>query len=451
MAADNAEAGVDYFCKAVELDGANAQAYLSLGAAMFKLKQYRACLECIDKVLVLDSECAEAYNNQGLALKALGKNQDAIASFDKAIALQAHFPEAYLNLAAAYRSERRLTAALESIQKAIAQKPDYAQAHSNQGNIYQDLHELEAAIASFDNAISLEPDLAEAYFNKSITLLLKGDYKAGWPLYEWRWVNDNKAALNRHAHMEVWSGQQSLQGKRILIQSEQGFGDTIQFCRFIRHVSKLGAHVVFEVDAVLASLMRSVQGVGEILIKGQPAPPADYKVQLMSLPGLFGLELQDVGAEGAYISVRPEKAKKWAAEMGSHRQNVGIVWRGSPNHQNDKNRSIPLENFLAKLPKNQRYVSLQLCTSAQEKEILKRFGVGEVITASCDFEDTAAICQNLAGVVCVDTSVAHLCGALNVSCQVLLSVNPDWRWNLGGIKSSWYESVQLVRIENIRS
>ena len=137
--------------------------------------------------------------------------------------------------------------------------------------------------------------------------------------------------------------------------------------------------------------------------------------------------------------------------MANLRQSIGIVWRGSPNHLNDKNRSIPLENFLAKLPNNQRYVSLQLCTSAQEKEILKRFGVGEVTTASCDFEDTAAICQNLAGVVCVDTSVAHLCGALNVSCQVLLSVNPDWRWKLGGIKSSWYESVQLVRIENIRS
>jgi Flp pilus assembly protein TadD len=445
MAANQAEAGVDYFCKAVELDGANAQAYLALGAAMFKLKQFRACLECIDKVLVLDPECAEAYNTQGLALKALGKNQEAISSFDKAIALKAHFPEAYLNLAAAYRGERRLTEALLSIHKAIAQKPDYAQAHSNQGNIYQDLHELDAAIASFDKAISLEPDLAEAYFNKSIALLLKGDYKAGWPLYEWRWVNDNKAALNRHPHLEVWSGKQSLQGKRILIQSEQGFGDTIQFCRFIHRVSDLGALVVFEVDAVLASLMRSVEGVNEILIKGQPVPPADYKVQLMSLPGLFGLELQDVGVQGAYMSVSPEKANKWAAEMANHRQSVGIVWRGSPNHHNDKNRSIPLENFLTKLPKDKRYLSLQLGTSAQEKEIFKGYGVTEVQAEVCNFEDTAAVCQNLAMVVCVDTSVAHLCGALNVPCEVLLDVNPDWRWKLREMKSHWYGSINLNR------
>jgi tetratricopeptide (TPR) repeat protein len=448
MAANQAEAGVDYFCKAVELDGANAQAYLALGAAMFKLNQYRACLECIDKVLALDPECAEAYNTQGLALKALGKNKEAIASFDKAIALQAHFPEAYLNLAAAYRGERRLTEALRFIQKAIAQKPDYAQAHSNQGNIYQDLHQLDAAIASFDKAISLEPDLAEAYFNKSIALLLKGDYKAGWPLYEWRWVNDNKAALNRHPHLEIWSGKQSLRGKRILIQSEQGFGDTLQFCRFIRRVSELGAHVVFEVDSVLASLMRSVQGVNEILIKGQPVPPADYKVQLMSLPGLFGLVLQDVGVEGAYISVSPEKAVKWAAEMANQRQSVGIVWRGSPNHLNDKNRSIPLESFLAKLPKKQNYLSLQLGKSAQEKEILQRFGIDEVTTEVFDFEDTAAICQNLAGVVCVDTSVAHLCGAINVSCQVLLDVNPDWRWMLDSADSSWYQAVTLQRLND---
>ena len=451
MAANKAEAGVDYFCKAVELDGANAQAYLSLGAAMFKLNQYRACLECTDKVLALNPTCPEAYNTQGLALKALGKNQDAIASLNKAIALQAYFPEAYLNLAAAYRGERRLPEALRSIQKAIAQKPDYAQAHSNQGNIYQDLHQLDAAIASFDKAISLEPDLAEAYFNKSIALLLKGDYKAGWPLYEWRWVNDNKAALNRHPHLEVWSGKQSLQGKRILIQSEQGFGDTIQFCRFIRLVSALGAHVIFEVDSVLASLMSSVLGVNKILIKGQLVPTADYKVQLMSLPGLLGLELQDVGVNGPYIHVSSEKAKKWATEMTNQRQNIGIVWRGSPNHQNDKKRSILLENFLAKLPKDKRYLSLQLETSAQEKEILQRFGVLELAHEISDFEDTAAICQNLARVVCVDTSVAHLCGALEVSCQVLLDVNPDWRWMLGEIKSSWYESIQLVRAENIHS
>jgi tetratricopeptide (TPR) repeat protein len=451
LAANQAEAGVDYFCKAVELDGANAHAYLALGAAMFKLKQFRACLECIDKVLALDPDCAEAYNTQGLALKALGNNQDAISSFDKAIALQGYFPEAYLNLAAAYRAERRLSDALRSIQKAIAQKPDFAQAHSNQGNIYQDLHELEAAIASFDNAISLEPDLAEAYFNKSIALLLKGDYKAGWPLYEWRWVNDNKTALNRHPHFEVWSGKQSLQGKRILIQSEQGFGDTIQFCRFIRRVSDLGAHVIFEVDSVLASLMSRVQGVNEILIKGQPVPPADYKVQLMSLPGLFGLELQDVGVKGAYIQVSPEKANKWAPEMAYHRQSLGIVWRGSPNHLNDKNRSIPLENFLANLPKDKRYLSLQLGTNAQEKEILKRFGVGEVTTEICDFEDTAAICQNLAMVVCVDTSVAHLCGALNVPCEVLLDVNPDWRWMLAFDSSEWYSSLKLKRVRDMKN
>ena len=445
MAANQAEAGVDYFCKAVELDAANAQAYLALGAAMFKLKQYRACLECINKVLTLNPECAEAYNNQGLALKALGNNKGAISSFDKAIELQGYFPEAYLNLAAAYRGERRLTEALRCIQQAVAQKPDFAQAHSNKGNIYQDLHELDAAVASFDKAISLEPELAEAYFNKSIALLLKGDYKAGWPLYEYRWVNDNKAALNRHPHLEVWSGKQSLQGKRILIQSEQGFGDTLQFCRFIRHVSKLGAHVIFEVDAVLASLMRSVRGVNDVLIKGQPVPPADYKVQLMSLPGLFGLSLQDVGVEGAYISVSPEKSKKWAAEMANQRQSIGIVWRGSPNHLNDKNRSIPLENFLTKLPKDKRYLSLQLVTSAQEKEILKRFGVGEVMAEIHDFEDTAAICQNLAMVVCVDTSVAHLCGALNVPCEVLLDVNPDWRWKLREMKSHWYGSINLNR------
>jgi tetratricopeptide (TPR) repeat protein len=445
MAADKAEAGVDYFCKAVELDGANAQAYLSLGAAMFKLKQYRACLECIDKVLALDPECAEAYNTQGLALKALGKNQEAIPSFDKAIALQAHFPEAHLNLAAALRGERRLTEALRSIQKATAQKPDFAQAHSNQGNIYQDLHELEAAIASFDKAISLEPDLAEAYFNKSIALLLKGDYKAGWPLYEWRWVNDNKTALNRHPYIEVWSGKQPLRGKRILIQSEQGFGDTLQFCRFIRRVSELGAYVVFEVEAVLASLMRSVQGVNEILIKGQPLTQADYKVQIMSLPGIFGLELQDVGVEGAYISVSSDKANKWAAEMVNHRQSLGIVWRGSPNHRNDKNRSIPLESLLAKLPRGQRYLSLQLGTSAYEKEILKRYGVTEVTDEIRDFEDSAAICQNLTGVVCVDTSLAHLCGALGVPCKVLLDVNPDWRWLLEDSKSTWYSSIELSR------
>jgi hypothetical protein len=191
--------------------------------------------------------------------------------------------------------------------------------------------------------------------------------------------------------------------------------------------------------------MRSVRGVNEILIKGQPVPPADYKVQLMSLPGLFGLELHEVGVKGAYIQASSEKANKWAPEMAHHRQSLGIVWRGSPNHLNDKNRSIPLENFLTKIPKDKRYLSLQLGTSALEKEILKRYGVTEVQAEICDFEDTAAICQNMAGVVCVDTSVAHLCGALNVPCEVLLDVNPDWRWKLREMKSHWYGSINLNR------
>jgi hypothetical protein len=168
----------------------------------------------------------------------------------------------------------------------------------------------------------------------------------------------------------------------------------------------------------------------------------------MSLPGLFGLGLQDVGVDGAYISVSPEKSKKWAAEMAHQRQSVGIVWRGSPNHQNDKNRSMPLERFLSKLPNDQRYLSLQLGTNALEKEILQRFGVREVTSEICDFEDTAAICQNLAMVVCVDTSVPHLCGALNVPCEVLLDVNPDWRWGLGMSTSKWHASIKLNRLFN---
>jgi hypothetical protein len=168
----------------------------------------------------------------------------------------------------------------------------------------------------------------------------------------------------------------------------------------------------------------------------------------MSLPGLFGLGLKDVGVDGAYIHVSPEKSKKWATEMANQRQSVGIVWRGSPNHQNDKNRSIPLENFLAKLPKDKRYLSLQLKTSAQEKEILKRFGILELAHEISDFEDTAAICQNIAGVVCVDTSVAHLCGALDVPSEVVLDVNPDWRWGLGMSISKWHASIKLNRLSN---
>ncbi len=441
---------VDYGCRAIEAKPQSALAYLDVGSAMFGLGQYQASLECLDLAISLDAKCAQAYNNRGLALKALKQPQAAEASFQTAIALDPSQAQAWLNLGTLQRQLDRHEEALASYDQAIALQPGYAQAFFNRGNVLQDLGRLDEAIAHFDQALVLEPGMADVHWNKAVCLLLGGHYAAAWPLYEWRWVNHQATAASPVDSLPVWDGRQSLAGKTLLVQSEQGLGDTIQFCRYIPLLAAQGAKVVFEVDSPLAALMQTVEGVEATLLRGEPSAAstaaADYRVLLMSLPLHFGTTLNTIPSPGKYLVVPPEQLHHWSERLGAKRnKRIGLVWRGSPNHQNDDKRSILVETFLAVLPSGFDYVSLQLRPSVQELHTLVAYGVLQVADDLNDFADTAALCAQLDLVISVDTSVAHLSGALGVPCWVLVAHSPDWRWLLGRKDCVWYRKTQIYR------
>ena len=440
---------VDYGCRAIEAKPQSALAYLDVGSAMFGLGQYQASIECLDLAISLDAKCAQAYNNRGLALKALKQPQAAEASFQTAIALDPSQAQAWLNLGTLARQLDRHEEALASYDQAIALQPGYAQAYFNRGNVLQDLGRLDEAIAHFDQALVLEPSMADVHWNKAVCLLLGGHYAAAWPLYEWRWVNHQATAASPVDSLPVWDGRQSLAGKTLLVQSEQGLGDTIQFCRYIPLLAAQGAKVVFEVDPPLEALMQTIEGVGATVLKGAPSAAraaADYRVLLMSLPLHFGTTLDTIPNPEKYLDVPPAQIHRWGQRLGTRRnKRIGLVWRGSPNHQNDDKRSIPVETLLAALPPGFDYVSLQFKPSAQEQHMLAAHGVLVVADDLNDFADTAALCAQLDLVISVDTSVAHLSGALGVPCWVLVAHSPDWRWLLGRKDCVWYRKTHIYR------
>ena len=433
-------------CQALEINPASAEAYIDMGSAMLGLGQAQAALECIDAAIRLDGTATQAHNNRGLALKALGRLQDAEACYRQAIALDAGSKEAWLNLGVVQRQLNHHDAALASYAQAIALQADYARAYVNKGLVLHDLGRLAEAIAQFDTALRIQPGMGEAYWNKALALLTLGDYRAAWPLYEWRWINHSAAPPSAHTTPPLWDGSAPLSGKRILVQCEQGLGDAIQFCRYLPLLADLGAEVIFEVYAPLVGLMQSLAGVAKVIPHNTPCDPVDYRVLLMSLPMAFETTVSTVPVSERYLIAPPDALRQWAARLGQRQgMRVGLVWRGSPNHQDDRKRSLSLDQLLAHLPPDFDYVSLQFQPNAGEQATLAQHGVIDPAADMVDFSDTAAICAQLDLVISVDTSVAHLSGALGIPCWILVTHSADWRWLLDRSDCVWYPKTRIYR------
>jgi tetratricopeptide (TPR) repeat protein len=437
---------VSLCCQALEINPSSAEAYIDMGSAMLGLGQTQAALECLDTAIQLDGTTSQAHNNRGLALKALGRLHDAEACYRQAIALDAGSKEAWLNLGVVQRQLNHHDAALASYTQAIALQADYARAYVNRGLVLHDMGRLAEAIAQFDMALYIQPGMGEAYWNKALALLTLGDYRAAWPLYEWRWINHSAAPPSPDSTPPLWNGSAPLWGKRILVQCEQGLGDAIQFCRYLPLLADLGAEVIFEVYAPLVGLMQSLAGVAQVIPHKTLCDAVDYRVLLMSLPMVFETTVTSIPVYERYLSAPPDASRKWSDRLGDRqRKRVGLVWRGSPNHQDDRKRSLALDQLLAHLPPGFDYVSLQYQPSVSEQATLAQHGVIDPATDMVDFSDTAAICAQLDLVISVDTSVAHLSGALGIPCWILVTHNADWRWLMGRSDCVWYPKTRIHR------
>jgi len=312
------------------------------------------------------------------------------------------------------------------------------------------LNRVEEAIASFKQAVSIKPDYAEARWNLSLAQLLDGNFEQGLLGYEWRWNSEEllKFIGVRKVFLQpLWLGEESLKDKAILLHAEQGFGDTIQFCRYAQLVAKLGAKVFLEVQPPLVQLLNSLEGVNQIIANGSELPDFDYQCPLLSLPLAFKTTLENIPSPLGYIKNDKEKLIKWQAHLGEKlKPRIGIVCSGSAAHKNDRNRSLTLSKLVEHLPSNYEYISLHKEVRDIDQQVLmdrseiKHFG--NILE---DFSDTAALCGLMDLVISVDTSVAHLAAALGIPTWVLLPYNPDWRWLLDREDSPWYSSMKLYR------
>lgn len=441
------EAALASYDKAISIHPAYAEAHCNRAAVLQELKRLDEVVAACDKALALKPDYAEAHTNRGVALYGLQRYEEAIASYDAAISLKPDYLKAHTNRGVAQHGLKQWDAALASYEQAIALRPDYAQAHASRGLTLHACGRWDAALASFDKAIALDADDAQTYFNKSMTLLLRGDFAAGWPLYEWRWETEKSKPRKRGFTQPLWLGAEPVDGKTILLHSEQGFGDTIQFVRYAKLLAAQGARVVLEAPQALMGLLRGLEGVHTLVATGSPLPPFDMHCPLLSLPLAFKTDLRKIPVTDAYLHGDADKVARWAERLGTPvKHRVGLVWSGNAEHANDSNRSIALANLLPYLPETCEYVSLHKeLRDADRASLVAHGGIRHFGEQLQDFSDTAALVTLMNRVISVDTSTAHLSAALGKPTAILLPLVPDWRWLLDREDSPWYPSAKLYR------
>ena len=443
----NAEDAAVLLAKAVQLDKKQSAAHNNLGSALRALKRHDEALASYNRAIALQVDNAEAHHNRALVLLDLLRLDQALAGFRKAVALRPDYADAHTNLGVTLQAMDRGAEALEAFDRALALQPGAADVHHNRGHALQGLRRYAEARQAFERAISLNPQHAEAHVALSECMLQAGETAGGWREYEWRWSVTVLAPLKRHFQQPVWLSGQDIAGKTLLIHAEQGLGDTLQFCRYVKLAAERGAEISFEVQPQLRRLMESLAGPRQVISRGDPLPDFDLHCPLLSLPLALG---GDPGtAADAYLNAVPGEAEGWQAKLGtSPRPRCGLVWSGAASYRGSaRHRSIPLAELQPLAACGADLIGLQVDVREGDRPSLETFhGLKNFGPELRDFADTAALIAALDLVITVDTSVAHLAGAMGKPVWILLAYAPDWRWELGGGEQSpWYPTARLFR------
>jgi len=435
--------------RALGIEPGNAAALVGRGNTRHAMRAYESALTDYDQAIAKRPDFAEAHGNRGNALRELGRHHEALEAFNRAIALNPDYDEAYNNRGNALVELNRPAEALADYDRALSMTPDNTFALVNRGNALRYLDHHDEAIASFDRAIALRPDLAEAHWNKALLCLSVGDFARGWANYEWRWRREGEMQP-RDFPQPQWRGE-DLSGKTILLHAEQGFGDTIQFARYVPMVAKKGCKIILELPDSLRPLIGNLNGVVGMYRRGEILPPFDVHCPLLSLPLAFNTTLETIPAAVPYLDPPAERSEVWRKRLATiAKPRVGLVWSGKPTHKNDHNRSIALSRLepLLSIPAIQ-FISLQHEYRDPDLAALGRLPILRLDDALTDFAETAAVIGELDLVIGVDTAVAHLAGAMARPLWLLLSHIQDWRWLRGRTDSPWYPSARLFRQPHI--
>jgi tetratricopeptide (TPR) repeat protein len=431
----------------------HAEALFNRGLTLHALKRFEQALVSFDGALKVRPDYIEALSSRGNVLRELKRYGEALASFDRVLKARPDYAEAFCNLGVTLHEMNLFELALASHDRALKLRPDYAEALTNRGITLLELKHFEEALASFDHALKARSDFAEAHCSRALCCMLIGDFDRGWNENEWRWETEHLRKEKRNFAQPLWLGSDEIAGKTILLHGEQGFGDVIQFCRYVPLVAERGARVILEVPNSLHELMGTLTGAAQIVSRGEPLPQFDLHCPLLSLPLAFGTRLESVPRPIPYLGATPSAARSWNARLGPRKRFcVGLAWFGRPDHKNDHNRSLKLNTLLPLLDCDASFISLQRevrpCDSVLLKDRTDLIHFGDELN---NFSDTAALISNLDLVISVDTSVAHLAGALGKPVWILLPNVPDWRWLLDREDSPWYPTARLFRQNRTRT
>jgi Flp pilus assembly protein TadD len=420
----------------------------NLGGILHQLKRHDDTVITFRRALKLKPEDAGIYSNLGLALYHNRQPAEAMAVLKQAVRLNRDFADAHNNLGLALSELGDVHAAAEHFEQALRLEPRHIKAHCNLGNTYKDQGRLDEALACYDLAHFLDPSAVSPRWNRALVLLQMGDYARGWAEYESRRLKPDSGV--RTFPKMPWDGG-LLEGRTLLLHTEQGLGDMIQFVRFAAQARARGGRVVLSCPGKLVPLLSRCAGLDQVVDQGGPLPPFDVQAPLLSVPLLLGITLETLPAEVPYLSAEPERVERWRQRLsGASGFRVGVVWQGNPQNPQDRHRSFPLVLLepLARV-EGVRLISLQ-CGAGTEQ--LSRPRSWHVLDLSAElaedvgvFQETAAVIQSLDLVVSADTAVAHLAGALGAPAWVALPKVCDWRWLLGRSDSPWYPTLRLFR------
>ncbi len=425
----------------------DSEAHNDLGIIRSKQTKFDDAIKHYEEAIRLRPDNPVAYNNLGIAFANQGERTKAIANYRRALQIRPKYAEVYNHMAIVLTQEGKFDEAIASYEHALTLKDPYPEAHGNLAIALTEIGQPSKALEHFEKAISLRPDYPEAYMNRSLTHLVMGDFERGWADYEWRWKC--KEFRPRKFTQPRWEGE-ALDGRRILLHSEQGLGDTLQFIRYARLVKERGGTVLLRAPKPLLRFLQQCPYLDGVFPDGGELPDFDLQVPLLSLPKIFGTTLTTVPAGEPYLFANPELVERWRGELSYIRAfKVGINWQGNPKYRGDRRRSIPLAHFapLASVP-GVRLISLQKGFGTEQIPEV-RFSVselgGQFDETSGRFMDTAAVLKNLDLCITIDSSLAHLAGGLGVPVWLPLPHAPDWRWLMQREDSPWYPATRIFR------
>jgi Flp pilus assembly protein TadD len=436
------EEAVGLIKRAIAIVPGEASYRINLGVVLREQRRVREAAEAFRAAVALAPAHAEGFNGLGVTLAESGQVAEARAAYERALTLRPDYADAANNFGNLLAQEGELAAAIRWLQRAVAAEPHFADAHNNLGVALAQSGDGAAAEAAFRAALALAPGLADAHYNLGMARLAAGDFAAGWRGYEWRWQSRQLAATKRAFAAPQWQGEPG-EGV-LLIHAEQGFGDTLQFCRYAADAAALGWSVLLEVPPALTRLLqRSLEGVAQIVVQGARLPHFDAHVPMMSLPLALGAPPPAMAAP--YLCADPARAALFRRRMDPGRRvlRIGLCWAGNPRPDApllaaiDRRRSVPPEKLapLLDMPGLEIY--------ALQKGGPDFRGPINFMPDVADFADTAALIENLDLVISVDTAVAHLAAGMGKPVWLLNRFDSCWRWGTRQSRTGWYPKMRI--------